>query len=134
MDTNSAPFTHTNTQHERGPAYNSPTSWKAFTNESIEMLAGVLLDTATGASEQRLHGAVTMAFDSATVCVITDAINQIRQAIKVSSAHWLGHAEAHVRLPTARKDERFQSFLAGVVLEAPQEKKITTARKKRGAA
>lgn len=121
MDTNNAPFTQQSYRHERGPEYNSPASWRAFANESIEMLAGVLLNTATGASEKRLHGVVTIRYDHATVRAVAEAVGKIRDAISTSEAIWLpGAEETQARLPAARADERFQAFLMGMDDGVPQ--------------
>lgn len=112
MSTNNPPIY----KHTRGPEYGSLAAWKKFTDESIEMLIGIVLTTATGYSERRLHGSATLAYDEATVIRIGAAVSQIREALKGSNARWLGQhvQETQSRLPAAREDERFQAFLKGM--------------------
>lgn len=99
----------------RGPEYVSPAAWKKFTDASIEILAGVILAGATGRSERHIYGSVTIGYDQATVIRLGAAVSLIKEALKSSNGHWLGHAEeTQARLSVARKDERFQSFLKGM--------------------
>ena len=88
-------------------------AWKRFNDESLQMLAGVLLDSATkGSLEKTLHGVVTIRYDDATVRTITEAVVKIQSALAASQAVWLpGQKEIQARLTVARHDQSFQGFL-----------------------
>lgn len=87
--------------------------WKNFTDESLQMLAAVLLDSATkGSLEKTLYGVVTMRYDDATVRTITEAVAKIQGALATSQAVWLpGQKEIQARISAARNNLSFQGFL-----------------------
>ena len=98
--------------HARGTEYLSPAAWKKSTDQNLQILAAMILGTVTGNAEKRQFGSATIAFDPDTIAAITGAIGQMQKAITDSSAVWLrGAEEAQERLPAARNDPSFQSFL-----------------------
>lgn len=122
-------------RHERGAEFTSPAAWKNFTDISIEMLAGIILTTATGRAERSMYGSATIGYDETTVILLGAAVSLIRDALKHSSGKWLGHAEeTQARLPAARSDQQFQSFLTGTVHDMAQAKTGHSKAEKKGGA
>ena len=107
-------------------------AWKQSTDSSLQILASVLLDSATtGCLEKTLHGVVTIRYDDATVRTITEAVAKIQGALAASQAVWLpGQKEIQARLPAARNDLSFQSFLK--MLGDSTEQRAGTTEPQRG--
>lgn len=97
----------------RGSHYGDLRQWLSFNNSCIESLTNVILKTATGASEERLHGAATIRYDAATIGVLTEAVGRIQEAIRTAGASslLLMAAEKQASLCAARSDKRFQLLI-----------------------
>jgi hypothetical protein len=97
---------------ERGDEYGSPSAYNTYARLLVRRSVNMIRNVTHGFAERRLYGETTLLYDSATLESVSEALDQIEEAMRSGTVRWTPVAARRKReVAAAKADPVFRTFL-----------------------